>query len=77
MNGYAAAYFGREYGVDYCGLAVVEWWCVRPVFWMDLTPELIEANNLSMDKAERGHYTNVLVEFGSYTIQDPKESPRN
>ena len=25
-----------------------------------------------MDKAERGHYTNVLVEFGSYTIQDPK-----
>ena len=69
MNGYAATYYGREDGVDYTGLAVVEDWCVRPAFWIDLTPELIEANKLSLDKAERGHYTNVLVEFGAYTDQ--------
>ena len=71
--GYAAAYFGRGSGIYYEGPSVIEECGVRPAFWMELTPEIIEANNLtlSLDKTEWGHYNNPLVEFGSFTIKNP------
>lgn len=71
-NGYAAGYWGRDYWVETEGMAVVESWGVRPAFRIDLTPELIEANKLSLNKTERGHYSDVIVEFGSYVSPDPR-----
>ncbi len=63
MNGYTAIYDNR---IDYEGCPVVEEYSVRPVMWVELTPDMIEKNNLSLNNVSRSSVSELYVDFGAY-----------
>ena len=58
--------------VDTEGFLNLESLGVRPAFWIELTPDIIKSNNLSVDRTNKPEVTNIYVKLGSFDLEDSK-----